>query len=206
MTFTYHPAIFDQPDLQRAREIILTPECGLTPDERWERETAFLRPFLQKLPSGLVIDYGCGIGRLSRELVATTRIVLGVDISSDMLSHAMAYVDDPCFAIAHPQFLDDASGNLFASSAIAIWVLQHVYSPDSHIHVIADVLQDGAAFLVVNRDNRCIPAVHGEQFGWVDDGYDIHALILRRFDLVHEEPMPADLCAPGAWLRIYRKR
>ena len=60
----YCPQVFDQPDLADAKAIILTPEAGLTTDERWERETAFLRPFLEALPAGLAIDYGCGIGRL----------------------------------------------------------------------------------------------------------------------------------------------
>ena len=52
----YCPQVFDQPDLADAKAIILTPEAGLTTDERWERETAFLRPFLEALPAGLAID------------------------------------------------------------------------------------------------------------------------------------------------------
>src|SRR6187455_2492067 len=94
---TYSPAAFDVADEAAARRIILTPEFEQDTAERWERET----PYLAGLVGGqvpldadsLVIDYGCGIGRLSKALIERYGChVLGVDISARMRAMAPDYV------------------------------------------------------------------------------------------------------------------
>lgn len=204
MRYEHFPALFDQPDLQRARAIILTPEAGLSTEERWEQETNFLRPFLAALPTGLCIDFGCGVGRLSRVLIELGHPVLGVDASISMLSHALDGISVERFAVARPNWL--TSRPLRAQSAIAVWVLQHARDPEYCINLIADNLADNAHFLFIGRETRYLPAVADGQTGWLDDRIDIPALIAKRFALEHEEEMPPELCDAGAWLRRYRKR
>jgi len=203
----YFPAIFDQLDLQNARAVILTPEVGLTTDDRWERETAFLRPFLSRLPPGLVIDYGCGIGRLSRLLIDDGHPVVGIDISPTMLGHAGEQIGLDRLAVAHPSFLNGQSFQ--AQSAIAVWSLQHCVDVLDCIDAIAGCLAKDAPFLVINRDKRYLPARHHitGRIGFVeDDAIDVHSAIRSLFSVEYEEEMPAELCESGAWLRIYRKR
>lgn len=65
----YNPGVFETPDIEAAKAIILTPEIGTTTEERWRLETPYLiGQMLERQAIGanwLVIDYGCCIGRLS---------------------------------------------------------------------------------------------------------------------------------------------
>ena len=94
----YRPDVFTAKNLARAKRIILTPEPDSSTDERWERETPWVAAKLEHLltvaPEHSVLDFGCGIGRLSKALMQGTGCaVLGVDISSTMRAQAHLYVD-----------------------------------------------------------------------------------------------------------------
>ena len=85
----YAPGIFETPDLVSAQAIILTPEPGTTTEERWRVETPYLAAqmaeHLDLNINSLVLDYGCGIGRLSKALIERTGcFVIGIDIAQRM--------------------------------------------------------------------------------------------------------------------------
>ena len=65
----YRPSFFDVSNLEEAMTIILTPEDGVSPQDRWQRETPPMGEMLatRLSPSShqAVIDYGCGVGRLA---------------------------------------------------------------------------------------------------------------------------------------------
>ncbi len=77
MSLTYNPDIFRVRTIDEAKAIILTAEdAGV--DKRWETETPYLIGLIrQHFPgfdaNSFVVDYGCGIARLSRGLIAPTR-------------------------------------------------------------------------------------------------------------------------------------
>ncbi|HVJ74958.1 MAG TPA: methyltransferase domain-containing protein, partial [Casimicrobiaceae bacterium] len=109
MLARYRPEVFDVPDEAAARAIILTPEGGTPTETRWERETPYLARLavaeLQIVAGMRVIDYGCGIGRLARELIAKTHCnVVGVDVerlsldASEARLHKRGDVD----SVVHP--------------------------------------------------------------------------------------------------------
>jgi hypothetical protein len=50
--YLFNPSVFEKPNEREARDIILTDEAGLTSDQRWERETSYLAPYLHVLPWG----------------------------------------------------------------------------------------------------------------------------------------------------------
>src|SRR5260221_13932814 len=77
----YAPEVFLTEDLAAAKAIILTPEQGLSPEQRWEQETAWMMRHIRFDTAGLIVDYGCGAGRLSQHI---PQPVLGVDISPTM--------------------------------------------------------------------------------------------------------------------------
>ncbi len=72
MRVTYHPQVFDVRNIDQAREIILTGG-GSTTDERWVTETPWLADEISNSmaisPDSIIIDYGCGIGRMAKELI-----------------------------------------------------------------------------------------------------------------------------------------
>ena len=106
-------------------------EAGLTTQERWEKETAWLRPRLV-FDAGLVIDFGCGIGRLSKDLVSTEITVIGVDSSPSMRRQAEEYVGHENFRAVGPgEFADLVREGLRADGMITAWILQHLPHPEA---------------------------------------------------------------------------
>ena len=95
----YAPEFFNRATEEEARKVILSPGGGLTVEQRWEIETKWLAERLVFPDGGIVIDYGCGIGRVSKAL---RRPMLGVDISFDMLRMAASYVNRTDFAGVSP--------------------------------------------------------------------------------------------------------
>ena len=207
----YRPDIFDADDLDRARNIILTPEPSSTTEERWERETPFLvRCILERLAPGrgdVVLDYGCGVGRLARELIRQAGCaVLGVDISQRMRSLAVDYVDSPQFTVLSPQMFETLiAKGLRVDHGIAVWVLQHCLSPDRDIELMAAALAAGHRLFVVNSRRRWVPSDRG----WFNDGLDVAALLALRFtatgDVALESPAVSPELAHSSFARIYAK-
>jgi SAM-dependent methyltransferase len=186
-TLNYHPGIFDADGIAQAKAIILTTEEGVDSDTRWMQETPYLAELIgaeiAPRPGQLVIDYGCGIGRLAKEMIARFNCaVLGVDISPRMRALAMAYVDSDKFTVCPPAALDHLlAAGLRADAAISVWVLQHCYAPKRDIALLAAAVKPGGRLLVVNNHNRAVPT---EQSGWVHDGIDMKELLAAQFTLL----------------------
>src|SRR5690348_6126388 len=126
----YDPSVFDVTTLDAAKQIILTKEDADSSDQRWAKETPYLAELmvehLKLVPSDLVLDYGCGVGRMSAALIKKCGCsVIGVDQSPSMRALAQVYVSNPKFATFAP-------GALLADvvapchHAISVWVLQHI--------------------------------------------------------------------------------
>lgn len=196
MTLVYDPRIFMCPTEAAARSIILTPEAGLSTEDRWEQETAWLKERLQ-FPPGLVIDYGCGIGRLSKWIDAP---VLGVDISPSMRAQSDLYVQSGSFGAVSPMMLSCLiAAGLRASGALSVWCLQHCLDPECDIAALHSALRPDGVLYVVNRPERYVPTRHDGNFTWADDAKSIEALLIAGgFRMVRREPMPETLCAAGA--------
>jgi len=189
---TYYPQVFDAADEAAARAIILTDEGeGADTETRWARETPYLlelvRAHIRLGPESLVLDYGCGIGRMARALIAATGCrVVGVDISARMRALAVEHVADERFMAVAPAQLDGlVAHGLRADAALAVWVLQHCLAPAEDIARLRAALAPGGRLFVLNMPGRAVPAVQeagGEaRFVWAADGIDVAALLRARF-------------------------
>jgi cyclopropane fatty-acyl-phospholipid synthase-like methyltransferase len=182
-TAVYTPQVFDVRDVEEARRIILTPEAGTTTDTRWERETPWLADRIVACfaltEAHVVIDFGCGLGRMAKALIERTGCwVVGVDMSRSMRQLAPGYVESPRFAAVSPPLLDLMIGRGFrAELAIAIWVLQHVARPDDDVTRLDRVLVPGGGIFVANNLRRAVPTDRG----WAHDGVDVDAVLARKF-------------------------
>jgi cyclopropane fatty-acyl-phospholipid synthase-like methyltransferase len=204
----YAPAVFDRNTLEEAKHIILTPEAGMSTEERWETETEWLLTRL-RLPAGVVIDFGCGIGRLARGLVQDpTYTVIGVDISASMREQALAYVDSPEFVSISPHmFAALVASGMQVPSVIAVWALQHTVQPEMDIDTIGRALRPGGTLVVLNRRERIVPVTDSAgNFGWIDDGVDIHAMLRVKFTLREWIEPPAEVCLHGSYLTRWERR
>jgi SAM-dependent methyltransferase len=208
---TYHPEIFDVRNIDQARQIILTGE-GSTTEERWVSETPWLADEISNSmtigPETLIIDYGCGIGRMSKELIDRYGCrVIGIDISDNMRALAVDYVRSPRFMSCSPPMLDAlVERGLVADAAISIWVLQHCLKPEEDIGRIHAALKPGADFFLLNNLYRAVPT---REKAWVNDGLDIKQLVGAHFTMQREgipplEKTPKDLLNIIFWA-AYRK-
>lgn len=188
----YYPQVFDTADEAAARAIILTDEGeGADTATRWERETPYLvelvRGHVRLGPESLLLDYGCGIGRMAKALIAATSCrVVGVDISARMRAMAAEHVADDRFLAVSPAQLDGmVQHGLRADAALAVWVLQHCLAPAEDIDRLGRVLAPQGRMFVLNMPGRAVPAVQGEagaaRFMWAADGIDVAALLRGRF-------------------------
>jgi 2-polyprenyl-3-methyl-5-hydroxy-6-metoxy-1,4-benzoquinol methylase len=125
-----------------------------------------------------VVDYGCGIGRLSREIIKKYRCeVTGVDISSSMRELAKGFVNSSRFDVLAPDKLDDTLYRNY-DVAIAVWTLQHIPDARKAVRNIADLLRvrNGSLF-VVNNKQKAVPVLMNGTFIWGDDGQDVQEIL-----------------------------
>jgi ubiquinone/menaquinone biosynthesis C-methylase UbiE len=176
---TYNPAIFNVNDLRSAMRIILTPETWTT-ERRWEIETPYFVDLIHQsveiTPQTVLLDYGSGIGRIAKELIARYQCrVVGVDISASMRTLAAPYVQSDRFLPCSPAMLETLSERDFRfDAAIAVWVLQHCLRPAEDIKMIQRVLKPDARLFVVNATYRAVPALERP---WVNDGIDVKRML-----------------------------
>ena len=207
--FTYSSKIFSVPDEDTARRIILTPD-GRSTDERWKTETPasvdLAAPFLDLGPDKTLLDYGCGIGRMSKAMIDRFGCkVIGVDISPEMRDLAPKYVQSPLFSIhSRESFLALARGGFRVDSAISIWVLQHCQDPGVDLEIIGLAFRPESRLFVINNTFRAVPVAERP---FVNDGRDVRALLGERFkevasgDLSIEQVGP--VLAPCSYWGVY---
>jgi SAM-dependent methyltransferase len=188
MSLTYNPTVFDVNDIPQAMSIILTPE-GVGTQQRWEVETPYLAELIQQQcelgPESLVLDFGCGIGRIARELILRHGCrVVGVDISQNMRALSVIYARTDRFMCCSPEMLDGmvARGMRF-DAALSVWVLQHCKDPAKEIGRMRTALRPGAPLFVTNSVHRSVPTL---EKSWVNDGLDVKALLAAEFDPAEE--------------------
>ena len=116
--------------IEEGIESVVGSSNGLTAAVRMRDETPlFAKAILRNLPKGCteILDYGCGIGRLAKELLDqnSSLTILGADTSTEELGLATAYVSNGRFSICHPLEINQQFRLIYC-----IYVLQHVASAD----------------------------------------------------------------------------
>jgi SAM-dependent methyltransferase len=199
MAALYYPEIFNVADMKRAKGIILTEEGpGADTETRWALETPYVIELIGQAfslrPDMVVLDYGCGIGRMAKAMIdASGCSVIGVDISPGMRALAGEYVrSDRFMAVTPGQFDILVGAGLRVHAAISVWVLQHCFAPADDIACIRRSLIPGGGAFVLNMPKRAVPAVLDSapaqpgEFVWAADGIDVAMLLLAAFHLEAE--------------------
>ena len=188
---TYLNQAFEVHSLEQAKSVVLSPDSAQP--NKFEIETNFLIDAVEQLTNidnhSRVLDYGCGMGRISRELIKRFQCcVIGLDISSTMLYHARQYLIDcdrhkftPTQNYTEPNSID---------LVLAVLCLQHVQYPQQEIANIARVLRPNGQLILVNSRNRFVPlGVDRDNFVvWYDDGFDVHNEIELHLEKIKSIP------------------
>jgi SAM-dependent methyltransferase len=198
--------MFRPKDIRAARDIILTPEQGMTTDERWIRETPWIVEQVEHLtqPGDAVIDFGCGVGRIARE-IGRKYLSIAVDASPEMRAMCVEYCakDAPGVTVTDPWGLGwMAKKGLQADGAVAIWSLQHIPDLDNHVRWLASAIKPGGWLFVLNSHARWLPIENG----WRADAVNVPTTLIqhgfwRQIDIT----LPPDLFGPDKWCSIFRK-
>jgi SAM-dependent methyltransferase len=206
----YAPNIFDCPDIDKAKGIILGACGDLTPERRWEVETKWLMERIQFEHEGLIVDYGCGIGRVAREL---RNPVLGVDFSDSMRRQALDYVAKPTtFCAASPEmFVSMVASGLQVSGVLTLWVLEHVLNVEPVVDLLMRALRPGGLLWSLDLNKRDVPyQTEGyTDFITLDDGIKLVPMIQQFCSL--EEEIDVDVWSECPWhnagtLRKFRRK
>jgi SAM-dependent methyltransferase len=208
----FEPDIFEVESLTQAMAIIVTPEPDANTAERWEKETPFLVDdidrFLAIGPDSLVLDYGCGIGRIAKPLIERFGCrVMGVDSSRSMRALAADYVRSDRFVVHSPEELDELIGQGFqADFCVSLWVIQHVFDPRGVIERIGRALRPGGLFYAMNERQRVVPTDQG----WCDDHFDVQGALRGAFLEEEIHSLPAAVTTPRlaatTRIQVLRKR
>ena len=166
---------FHPPDLETAKAIILTGDAGST-EERWALETPWLQSLINTHfpPQGTFLDYGCGIGRVGREL-GPPRTWINVDSSPRMLRLGQEYWGALDAGWVTPHTFRQLGVPSTVDGAVSIYVLQHIPELHKALEHIHFALKPGAPFLVLNSVQRWLPTDTHE--AWSDDGVNVHTAI-----------------------------
>jgi ubiquinone/menaquinone biosynthesis C-methylase UbiE len=183
---SYIKEVFDVTTFEHAKHVVLTSD----PDnpKKFDNETNFLIDTIAEQnilnPGSVVLDFGCGMGRVSKKLIERFDCnVIGVDISVSMLTFANIYVSKPrkfksMTSYTVPNTID---------VAISTFVLQHVENPKTEIDIIYDNLKVGGYLVLVNENKRFVPSNvdKNSYVVWNDDGFDVFGELDSRLNRIN---------------------
>ena len=184
----YIKEVFNSETLEQAKNTCLTFDAS--DPNKFENETRFLVDFLKQYEllnkDSLVLDYGCGVGRVSKMIIDDIGCrIAGVDISESMLQFATQYVNNENFLpLLYTKELSNNAPKF--DLVIASLVLQHTEDPIESIKFIKDILKEGGTFVLVNEGTRYVPTnVDSNGYVvWHDDGINILEEVGKQFNLV----------------------
>lgn len=184
--------LFKPQSLEEGKHAVVGDCNGYSMEDRYRLETPlFAKAILrQKDLVYKILDYGCGVGRLAKEIINqksfdVTLEVYGVDASRDMLRLAEANVDSPRFHVKTPPDLGDEKFDI----AYCVYVLQHVPAVEIRdiLYRIHSHLNNDGVFIYCSSDYRM--AINYGQPGFYDDrhlGVNLQEELGRLFEKVGE--------------------
>jgi len=197
----YDHNYFYSNNLEDAKKVILGSYGGLNVDERWKLETEWLIKHIKfNNEQELVVDYGCGIGRIAKEI---KNPVIGVDFSQTMRLQAEVYVSRDGFCAVNPEiFKVLIDHGLRISGLVSIWAFQHI------IDMLMKAMKIGGIFWILDLNVRCIHfrLKDSDDVFVYDDGKEILPMIDKWCDLEKVEVVPIYVSGIKLELRKYRRR
>lgn len=188
--------LFKERSFRQACESVVGDCNGVSFEERWLKETPdFAAAILKRVPqSGArILDYGCGVGRLAKEILQQRQdvTVVGVDASAVQIRHAEEFVDNSRFAACFPHELEGQFDLVYS-----VYVLQHVPAIElreaiSRIHYR---LKPEGVFVHCSSDTRM--SVRWDEKSFFDDRFlgvnvfaEVDKLFMVKEDLFDKETL-----------------
>jgi SAM-dependent methyltransferase len=184
-------SLFKPKSIEEGKHNVVGDCNGFSMEDRWEVETPlFVEEIVKYAPKhATILDYGCGVGRLSKEILKQRDDVqvVGVDASAEMLEQSTKYVD-------HPSFIPSLPGTLWLLNVrfdlcYCIYVLQHCPAVDlrTSLQRIHYFLKDDGTFVYCSSDYRM--AIRFDEENFFDDrflGVNLQEEVGRLFGKRHD--------------------
>jgi len=181
----YIKQVFDPTDLEMAKNICLSKDIRYP--NKFEEETQFLIDFLKnkKLLNSKTYfgDFGCGMGRVSKEIINNFNCnIVGFDISAHMLLLAHQYLEHNDKFKTQKYKKNYKWNERQFDIFLASFVLQHSEHPKEDIDFIYNNLKDNGIFILVNENERLVPVdIENGYAVWYDDKINITDLVSNKF-------------------------
>jgi SAM-dependent methyltransferase len=194
----YNPDFFTPKDLDDAKRIVLGHGVSET-KSKWIIETMWTKNILSSKnlidKDSIVLDWGCGIGRLSKMIIEEFGCrVVGVDINQKMLDYARENVKSEKFITSTVD--DFKKDNTVFTTAIAVWALQHSITPDEDLELIKNRLTDAGSLFVFEEINPTIPTDASNGYPWFILAKSNLDRIENYFEILEMGPFPTILNIP----------
>ena len=187
--------LFKVKSLEEGKEAVVGHCNGFDRQQRWDAETPdFAKAIRSQIHTrndggyALVLDYGCGVGRLAKAVMSREEkiSVKGIDASADMMREAEKYCGDT-YTFQAWTIKQLAEANIKFDVAYCVYVLQHVPAIEIReiLQRIYDNLKDDGTFVYCSSDFRMAIKFDGSGFG--DDrsfGVNLQEEVGRYFDRV----------------------
>lgn len=206
----YNPDFFIPTSVEHAKNIILTPEDSSV-DDRWEKETVWTKNVVSSLmnitPDSVVLDWGCGIGRISKMLIDTFGCqVVGVDLQPKMLEYAKEYVNSDKFTtLEHKDIFTFFPKDKF-THVFSCWVFQHSNKAQYEIPLIYQSMKDNSQLFVLECNSKAIPHMNG----YYDDNVSTRNILEKFYDMNALGVIPIHITTKKisemSWWGILKKR
>lgn len=162
---------------------------GTPMEVRYQEETPlFARKILGLLRStpNVIVDYGCGCGRISKEILKQNpgQQILGIEPSLEMRELAMENIEDGNFICVD---INECKSYIFADVVVLVFVLQHVPAIEIRdtITRIYGYLKPGGLLFYCGSDVRM--AIRYDCDDFVDDrflGVNVREELAQQFEVV----------------------
>lgn len=186
---SYIKEVFDVQTFEQAKHVVLTSD----PEQpnKFEKETQFtintIAENIVLTESSIVLDFGCGMGRIAKELISKFNCkVIGVDISSSMLTFAKLYTAN----LNKFQGTHEYNTPETVDVALSVLALQHAEDPKKEIDNIYNVLKPNGVFILLNESQRFVPGdIDARRYViWKDDGFNVFDYVESKMKKFHSVP------------------
>ncbi len=206
--FLYAEQVFNADNNEKAQLISLPPAAGLDSRGRALKESMptldLLNRCIEIKPGDLIIDFGCGYGRLSKLLIERFgAFVIGVDLSGSMRNTASKFISDDRFSVVSQKVFKKLVSEQMISARLALccYTLSLVAMPKQDILSLYSSVKNG--LFVLDFKARSIPAIeildgHSNpqpQVKLLNDGFDVQGFAASIFDEVSSVELDKNIFA-----------
>ena len=190
----YNPNFFMPGSFEDAKRIVLGHGIVETPS-KWAVETLWIENMLRQRnfvnEDSVVLDWGVGVGRISKMLIDKFGCqVVGVDINNKLLDYAISHVASDKFTGMLVEDLPKLNKKF--TQVIAIWALQHSVFISKDLDSINNVLDKNADIFIFETIQPTVP-IHNSEQPWfiLNDPY--LPFYKKRFSLIEMGLFPSEL-------------